>query len=291
LTAGNNRDKGETMKPTLSSSAYSKKTVLQGIPAALEALHSPAWNASCATGHRGDAGPLRKYSPAVSRATRDAGSALYEMLGMAELMRVAYQKGELKSVRERLSLLIADATNLSAVISNIVDLTRIEMELVEPTYERFDIVTLLHEVSQTGRRMVGNKPLTVMDVSVSAPLVIESDPDMIRRIMTELMSNAVKFTDRGRVAVILCKENELLRMTVADNGRGMTQEQVKDLFGISDRAHDTEVQGQEISGLGLRIVKKMVELMGGSITAASRIGEGTIVEVTLSLKTINGSLG
>ncbi len=109
--------------------------------------------------------------------------------------------------------------------------------------------------------------------------------------MTELISNAVKFTDRGRVAVILCKENELLRMTVADNGRGMTQEQVKDLFGISDRAYDTEVQEQEFSGLGLRIVKKMVKLMGGSVTAASRIGEGTIVEVTLSLKTMNGSLG
>jgi signal transduction histidine kinase len=278
------------MKPTLSSSAYSKKTVLQGIPAALEAMHSPAWNASCVPGHRGDASPLRTYSPAVSRATCDAGSALYEMLGMAELIRVAYQKGELKSVRERLSLLIGDATSLSAVISNIVDLTRIEMETAEPTYERFDIVALLHEVSQTGRRMAGNKPLTVMDVSVPAPLVIESDPAMISRIMTELMSNAIKFTDRGRVAMILCKEDEFLRMTVADNGRGMTQEQVKYLFGVSDRAHDTEMKGQETSGLGLRIVKNLVNLLSGSITASSRIGEGTIVEVTLPLKTM-GSLG
>jgi len=261
------------------------------MPPVLKALHSPPQNASCVSAYRGDEGPLLTYSPAVSQATRDAGSALYEILSKAELVRVAYQKGELKSVRERLSLLIGDATSLSAVISNIVDLTRIEMEPVEPTYERFDIVTLLHEVSQIGRRMAGNKPLTVMDVSAPAPLFIESDPAMISRIMTELTSNAVKFTERGRVAVILCKEDELLRMTIADNGRGMTQEQVKYLFGVSGRKHNSEVKGQDTPGLGLRIVNNLVNLLSGSITASSRIGEGTIVEVTLPLKTMNGSLG
>jgi signal transduction histidine kinase len=261
------------------------------MPAVLEALHSPTQNSSCVPSHRGNAGPLRTHSPEVSRATRDAGSALYEILGMAELVRVAYQKGELKSVQERLSLLIGDATNFSAVISNIVDLARIEMEPPEPAYEQFDIVTLLDDVSQTGRRMAGNKPLTIMDVSAATPLVIESDPAMISRIMTELMSNAVKFTDRGRVAIILCKEDDLLRMTVADNGRGMTQEQVKELFGVSDRAYDTEVQGQDTSGLGLRIAKNLVNVLGGTITASSRTGEGTIVEVTLPLNPMKRSPG
>jgi len=261
------------------------------MPAVLEALHSPTQNASCAPGHRGNAGHLRAHSPEVSRATRDAGSALYELLGMAELVRVAYQKGELKSVQERLSLLIGDATNLSAVISNIVDLARIEMEPPEPAYEQFDIVTLLDEVSQTGRRLAGNKPLTIMDVSAATPLVIESDPAMISRIMTELMSNAVKFTDRGRVAIILCKEDDLLRMTVADNGRGMTQEQVKELFDVSDHTHDSEVQEQDTPGLGLRIVKNLVNALGGNITASSRTGEGTIVEITLPLTTMKRSPG
>ena len=276
------------MKPMLRSSTYSRKAVLQGLPAVFEALHSPPQNASCAPTHWVNAGPLRAYSPAVSRATRDAGSAIYEILGMAELIRVAYEKGELKSVRERLSLLIGDAINLSGVFSNIVDLTTIETEPAEPACEQFDIIPLLHEVSQTGRKMAGNKPLTIMDVSASAPLVIESDSNMIRRIMTELMSNAIKFTDRGRIAMILCKEDELLRMTVADNGRGMTEEQVADLSGIFDRDRDIAVQEQETSGLGLRIVKKLVKLLGGRITASSRIGEGTIVEVTLSLNIMRG---
>jgi signal transduction histidine kinase len=279
------------MKPTLSSSAYSGKNVLPGMPTVLGTLHSPTQNISCDHGCLSDASPLQAYSPAVSRALCGAGSALYEILGMAELIRVAYQKGELISVQERLSLLIEETTKLSALISNIVDLSRNETDPAAPTCKQFDLTTLLHEVSQMGRRMAGTKPITVMDVSAPAPLVIESDPDMIRRIMTELVSNAVKFTERGRVAIILCKEDEFLRMTVADNGRGMTPEQVKDLFGIFDRANDTEAgKGREPSGMGLRIVKTMVKLLGGSITASSRIGEGTIVEVTLSLKTMNGSL-
>jgi len=222
-------------------------------------------------------------SPAVTQATREAGAKLYEILGMAELIRVAFQKGELMSAQERLSQLISESTKLSSAFSNINELMRIETEPAEPSSDRFDIIALLHEISQAARLMAGHKPLTVMDVASPGPIVIQSDRFRIGQIMMGLMTNAVKFTNRGRVAVILHKEDDSIRLTVADTGRGMSQEQINALFGPSDSASGGQRPPGETSGLGLRIVKKMVELLGGSISASSRLGEGTIVEVSLPL--------
>ncbi len=259
------------------------------MPTACQTLDSPPLNTFSTPDRQGDSGLFREYSTVVTRTTRDACSARYEILDTAERIGMAYQKGELVSAREKLSLLIGDTATLSTVISKILDFAMIEAESSEPVYERFNITALLHEVTQMGRLMAAKKPITVMDVSTLAPIVIESNPSMIFRIMTELIGNAVKFTDRGRVTIILCNEDELLRLTVADNGKGMTHEQVHALFGTSYRANNTEVQGQEKFGLGLRIVKKLVKRLGGSISAASKMGEGTIVEVTLPLKTMNRS--
>jgi signal transduction histidine kinase len=222
-------------------------------------------------------------SPAVTQATWEAGAKLYEILGMAELIRVAFQKGELMSAQERLSQLISESTKLSSAFSNINELTRIETEPAEPASDRFDIIALLNEISQAARLMAGHKPLTVMDVASPGPIVIQSNRFRIGQIMMGLMTNAVKFTNRGRVAVILSKEDNSIRLTVADTGRGMSQEQINTLFGPSDSASDVQRRPSESSALGLRIVKKMVELLGGSICVSSRLGEGTIVEVSLPL--------
>ena len=157
---------------------------------------------------KNDRNPHRLSSPVLSHATQNVGLTLYEMLSVAELMRVAYEKGELTSVQNRLSLLMTECEHLASSISDIIEFTRLEADPVEATCERFDIVALLHEVSEAGRSIAGGKPVTVMDVSCTSPVMIHSDPIKIKQIMMGLMSNAAKYTERGRIALILSRTGD-----------------------------------------------------------------------------------
>ncbi len=219
----------------------------------------------------------------LDQAARGAGQALYEILGMAELMRVAYEKGELESLQQRLTMLLSDAADLSYMISNIIELSRLETQSIRPAHTHFNIVSLLQEVAQKTRANIGGKQLVVMDVSSPIPVVIFSDPVGIRQIVTGLAHNAVKFTDRGRIALILNNDEDRIRLMVTDTGRGMTSEEIAAVFDTVDREYDGQIPGYTESGLGLRIVKHLVRSLNGSLSVSSRVGEGTIIEVSLPL--------
>jgi signal transduction histidine kinase len=223
-------------------------------------------------------------SPVITRAIGEAGSTLYELLGMAELIRVAYEKGELASAQNRLEILQKDAAALSSAFSTILEFIRLDPKGADAICQRFDIVALLHEVSHTARTLVQGKPIRVMDAACATPVVINADPGKIRQIMMGLVSNAAKFTDRGRIALILSKESEEIRLTVVDTGRGMAQEEIDTVLDPSNHGYDAEVNPLASSGLGLRMVKALVKQLQGSFSLASKTGEGTIATVSLPLQ-------
>jgi signal transduction histidine kinase len=220
-------------------------------------------------------------APVIFRATREVASTLNELPGRAELMRVAYEKGELANFQSLLSLLRKEAANLSSSVSSIVELTKHEKDPTEIESEHFDIVALLHDVAKAARLIVGEKPVTVMDVICPGPVVIYSDLSMISQIMMGLVSNAAKFTNRGRIALILSRDNDEIRLTVADTGRGMTQDQITRVQWSTDQGHDIEMNDLATSGLGLKLVNALVKQLHGGLSIASKEGEGTIVTVSL----------
>lgn len=223
-------------------------------------------------------------SPVIAQATREAGSMLYELLGMVELLRVAYEKRELKSAQSRLEAIVRDAAALSSAFSTILEFISLESGPADISNRNFDIVALLQEVVHFARALVQNKAITVTADAGTTPLVINSDPDKIRRIAIGLVGNAAKFTDRGRIALILSKDNDELRLTVADTGRGMTPEQIDAVFTSSDHAYDGESNPAPHCGMGGRIVKNLVKQLHGRISVSSKLGEGTIIAVSLPLK-------
>jgi len=245
--------------------------------------HSPSTGAVLDTRGKGSAKPDWMKSPVIIKAAREAGLTLYEILGMAELMRVAYEKGEIESLHNRLSLLMSQATSLSFALTNIVELSRLDAEPVTTMYRYFDIVALLQEVVQRARLNIGQKPVTVMDVSSAGPVTILSDPGKVRKIMIGLINNAVKFTDRGRIALILNKDQYSLNLIITDTGRGMTAEQMNAAFAPSYTHGHTEKNVHAGSGLGLGMIRNLVKLLEGSITVSSKVGEGTIIEVSFPL--------
>jgi signal transduction histidine kinase len=227
----------------------------------------------------------------IAQATREAGSMLYEILGMVELMRVAYEKRELESAQRRLEIILLEAGELSSMFSKIIEYSRRGSSPYETVSQNFNIVSLLQEVTNAARTLVKSKPVKVMDVAYANPVMINSQPDKIRLIMMGLMSNAAKFTDRGSIAMNLCREDDWIRLTVTDNGRGMSGEQIDSIFSSSDPEYNIELNSSLSCGMGLRIIQKMVKQLHGSISVSSKLGEGTIVEVRLPLEAQNNPSG
>lgn len=213
--------------------------------------------------------------------TRDIGLTLYEILAVADLMREAYGKGDLGTLRNHLSLLTSESASLASTLSRILESAEPVTEPQGAACEQFDIVALLQEIAQIARLIVGNKPVKVMDASSPCPVVIFSDRAKIRRILLEIMSNAAKFTCRGRIAVILNKDNDNISLTFTDTGIGMTSEHINAFRASSGQVDDNEVNGLATPGRGLKMVKRLVTLLNGGISVSSKLGEGTIVEIYL----------
>ena len=230
------------------------------------------------------ANPVLTKSPVIARAAREAGSTLYEILGMTELMRVAYEKGEMQSMQFRLDILMSEAANLSTTLTNILELSKLQTEPATTPCHCFDIAAMLQEVSRTARMNIGQKPISIMDVHSNDPVMILSDSEKVRRIIMGLMSNAVKFTDRGRIALILDKDDYRVRITITDTGRGMTAEQMNAAFAQPDIRELANQNDRAGSGPGLRTIRNLVKLLEGSITVSSKFGEGTIVDVSLPIE-------
>ena len=242
----------------------------------------PSKSSVLGTGKRKCSKPVQMKFPILAKTAREAGFLLYEILGMAELMRVAYEKGEIESTQNRLALLISEAANLSTALDNILELSKTIAEQAATMHKSFDIVALLQEISQTARQNIGLKPVKIMDVLPAGPLMIFSDPEMVRKIVTGLVSNAAKFTDRGRVALILNKDEYRIRLVITDTGRGMTAEQMNAAFAPSGFCRHPEGNGHAKSGLVM--IRNLVKLLEGSITVSSKVGEGTIAEVSIPIE-------
>lgn len=126
----------------------------------------------------------------------------------------------------------------------------------------------------------------VAEIEPHAPLV-SADPDRIRQVLWNLLTNAAKFTERGRIVVSVRRESGFLVVEVSDTGVGVPEFEIDKIF---ETFYQTEAQGMEKkpvgTGLGLSICRQIVEHYGGDITARSRLGEGSVFTVRLPLGTM-----
>ena len=102
-------------------------------------------------------------------------------------------------MRDRVSILISSANNLKAIVNNVLDLSKIEAGKMEVICESFDLVQIIHEIAETAKVLIGRKQVDIDVIANDGPIFMNSDSVKIRQILTNLMSNAVKFTEKGKV--------------------------------------------------------------------------------------------
>ena len=228
----------------------------------------------------------RIKSQFIANVTHELRSPVNAIIGFAELMKISCEKGYMDQMSDRLSLLMSSATNLRAIITNILDLSKIEAGKMEVIVEHFDMAAMLREVEEITRVLIGNKPVDVDVITRESPLYIAADPLKIRQILTNLTSNAAKFTDSGRITLSLKMEADGIKITVSDTGIGIKEEDMDKLFSAFSQLEDAKTKRHEGTGLGLTITKNLLNMLGGSISVSSVYGKGTTFEVYLPLNNL-----
>ncbi|MFO7538312.1 MAG: ATP-binding protein [Chloroflexota bacterium] len=227
----------------------------------------------------------------VSMAAHDLRTPLTTIFGFADMLLEDLQlEDEVK--REILAVIRAQSERLSRLIADLLDIERIEQGqlILKPT--ECDLNGITYEVLESLKPLYESRHL-LMEIDLpEPPLQLCGDAARIWQILYNLINNAIKYTsEKGLVKIEIYPEQDEVILKVTDSGRGMTAEQLERLFDLYYRTVEAKASRVLGSGLGLYIVKTMVEAHNGEVKVASELGKGTMFTVRLPLNLIEARGG
>lgn len=218
--------------------------------------------------------------------THDFKAPLGSIMGYTELLS---RLTEDERQRFYLDNMKSSSEHLLKLVSDLLDFHRLDLNKAEVNRVTFNPSQLFDEIYVSFEPLTAAKGLT-LQCHVASELNGKyiSDPLRLRQIVNNLVSNAVKFTQKGEITLTATYDSSKLTIAIADTGKGMATEDRERIFQEFTRL--SGAQGEEGFGLGLSIVKKLVTLLEGKISVESTLGEGSCFTVVLSLYPIGESI-
>ena len=217
----------------------------------------------------------------LANMSHELRTPLNAVIGYAEMLLEEVDERALAGSSDELRKVQLAGKHLLGLISDILDLSKIEAGRMDIHMETFDVADMVATVLDTVRPMLARN---TNELTVSCPPsigFIHADLTKIRQILLNLLSNAAKFTDRGTVRLTASRSPGRIQFQVSDTGIGMTQAQISQLFQAFSQADNTTARRFGGTGLGLAISKAFADMLGGTIDVQSRLGAGTTFTVRL----------
>ena len=188
---------------------------------------------------------------------------------------------DLDAYSEMIARSLVRVDGMRKLIFDLLDMTRIESGQKTRSFEEFDVRELAEEIVETYRMEAADRDIAI-EMHADAPVPIVADRGEIKMVISNLVSNAIKYNrDGGRVEVALRKPDDRIEIEVADTGIGMEPGDIDKLFGDFVRIRNAKTKDILGSGLGLSTVKKITTLYDGDVSVASEPGKGSTFTVTL----------
>ncbi|WP_442506695.1 ATP-binding protein [Novipirellula sp. SH528] len=222
----------------------------------------------------------------LANMSHEIRTPLNAVLGFTDVLRRGLVTNSDEAVGH-LNMIHNSGEHLLELINDILDLSKIEagrlqVEMIDTNVQ--ETITTVASVLQ--ERAVEKKLDVLVEFNSSMPRIMQTDPTRLRQVITNLVGNAIKFTDKGAVKIVaeVVSENEstpMLQIAVVDSGIGMTAEQQSKIFQSFVQADSTTTRKYGGTGLGLSISRRLTEAMGGSLTVASEANVGSTFTITI----------
>ncbi len=198
-----------------------------------------------------------------------------------------------RTQRDYADTIRGSADSLLTIVNDILDFSKIEAGKLDLEYIDVDLRLLVEDIASMMAFQAANKGLElIVNVHPETPERVKSDPQRLRQCLVNLISNAIKFTKKGEIAIDVCAMGRhegrvLTHFEIRDTGIGIPQTTLKTLFQPFVQADSSTTRHFGGTGLGLSIVRRLVEMMGGQVGVVSELGEGSNFFFTLSLEPVD----
>lgn len=195
------------------------------------------------------------------------------IVGVADLMA---QQELPESVSRNVEMIRSSGLTLERLLTDLLDVAKAEAGMLNLRIEPFEVMEeVRHAVGAIGARALAKGLQFSVETIGEAPVWVEGDAARVKQIVSNLASNAVKFTEVGSVTVLVCQEAERLVIQIEDTGPGMSADVAARLFSRFVQADGMIAQRYGGSGLGLSICRELAHLMGGDLSVSTEPGFGT----------------
>jgi len=232
----------------------------------------------------------RAKSTFLATMSHEIRTPMNAVIGMLELALTRSDQGHWE--REPVEVAYDSARSLLTLIGDILDVAKIESGRLTLMPERAQLRELVESIARVFDGLARQKGLELkVELEADAACDVLIDPLRFKQILSNLVSNAIKFTDKGRVRIQVCGERLAgdrlgLNVAVEDSGVGISASDQAQLFEPFSQASQNSHASRGGTGLGLTICRKLAEMMGGSVRLESRLGHGTRVSVNLLLQVL-----
>ena len=216
----------------------------------------------------------RAKSDFLSIMSHELRTPLHSIIGLLDLIEADYATMPSEH-RENLTLARNSAYNLRRLINDILDLTKADAGRAEVKLETFDLPQFLQSITMSFSLSCREKDLTLCLNMTNIPKQCSTDPRYLRQILTNLIGNAVKFTEHGSITIDAHMQNNQLLFSIRDTGIGMSQAFLKHIFDPFKQAQDMMKSSRKGTGLGTTIAHRFITLMGGDIEVTSKPNKGS----------------
>ncbi len=230
----------------------------------------------------------------LAKMSHELRTPLNAVIGYSEMLRDDLEDTDGNSQRAGdLERINAAGRHLLALVTNVLDLSSIESNRLEVAIETVQVSQLVRDVMATAAPLIAKKDNQLVLQMPADPGTIETDPLKLRQCILNLLSNAAKFTTRGKITLTVMKRQgnsanpsqERLIVEVRDTGIGMSEEGMKNIFADFGQAEKDTAQKFGGTGLGLALTRRFCAMMGGQVTVDSQLGEGSSFIIDIPCQT------
>lgn len=225
-----------------------------------------------------------RYLANVSHEIRSPLNAIY---GYAQLV----ERDPAVDPQEAARVIRRCAEHLTSLVEGLLDVSQIDNGVLRVRSEDVRFAPFLEAIVSMMRPSATAKGLDfVFEGPARMPEIVRMDPSRFRQVLINLISNAIKFTDRGTVTLKVTYAGQIARFEIVDTGPGISPGELERIFEPFERGQDEGKRARPGAGLGLSISRTIVEILGGKLEVESEVGKGTCFRVTMLLSEVSGKL-